>query len=471
MIAPSRLRTPAFPAMSLRASQVGIAIGAECVTVASHGNGELSSGTDSWSWRLPINLLDAGADEATAVLREALSACPYLSRQHSSSAHVVILPPLALARRLSLPRLSAVEYRQVLSRDAFRYFPTDRGERIVGVFRGRGSQASPSPVFAASTSAKLVTAVQQALSDVGCSLMSLDCAYAAWVAAAHAIWPATRRAASAIITGNNQGTEIILAEGDGPRLVRRLGRDASPEQFLDAIGVYSSVGPVRACAFFGLADCNEHWQSLLLEAGVAVMAPTPVSRRTADDIAAAFAAVGAGPGLYNEQMYAAARASSQRLAVTLGGAACATVVVAAAVLLWSAKRELATVLDERTAIKPAVEQALALRSSLGAIDSRVATIARLRDGSPRWSAVLSSVAQLLPDDAHITSMQARGDSVTLEGDAARAGDVFEALRNDPDIASVHSTAPVRQQLQQGASVEHFTVAAHVAPQQAGQGSR
>ena len=77
--------------------------------------------------------------------------------------------------------------------------------------------------------------------------------------------------------------------------------------------------------------------------------------------------------------------------------------------------------------------------------------------------MLSSIAQALPDDAHLTSIQAHADTVVLEGVAARAAGVFEGLQGDPDITAVHSNAPVRQQLQDGNPVEHFTVAARLTP--------
>jgi Tfp pilus assembly protein PilN len=90
-------------------------------------------------------------------------------------------------------------------------------------------------------------------------------------------------------------------------------------------------------------------------------------------------------------------------------------------------------------------------------------IATLRSTTPRWSAVLASIAQALPNDAHLTSVQAHADTVVLEGSAGRAGGVFEALQQDSVITAVLSNAPVRQQLQDGSPVEHFTVAARLSP--------
>jgi Tfp pilus assembly protein PilN len=162
-------------------------------------------------------------------------------------------------------------------------------------------------------------------------------------------------------------------------------------------------------------------------------------------------------------MYAESRAASQRLARRLGLVATALLIVASAIVLWGVKRELRATVAERAAIRSEVSGALGTRADISALDSRSATIAMLRTTTPRWSAVLSSIAQALPGDAHLTSVQARGDTVVLEGSASRAAGVFEALQQDPDITAVHSNAPVRQQLQEGTPVERFTVAARLAP--------
>jgi len=68
--------------------------------------------------------------------------------ENPAAANVVFLPPLALGRHVMLPRLSEAEYRQVLARDAFRYFPTDRSPRVVGALKLPTRQSSPVPIFA-----------------------------------------------------------------------------------------------------------------------------------------------------------------------------------------------------------------------------------------------------------------------------------------------------------------------------------
>jgi Fimbrial assembly protein (PilN) len=446
-----------------RPRRVGVAIGAQMLYVAplSNGGGRGRS-FPPWTVRLRQSLLDATTDH-NEVIRAALADCPHLSRENPALVHVAVLPPLALGRRVSLPRLSEAEYRQVLARDSFRYFATDRSPRVVGVLPLPGKRSSPVPVFAASTSARLVDAVQKAISDVGCELASLDCAYASWIGAATSTWPSLGRSKSAIIVCQDDVTEVIYSEGNGPEIVRRVGANAPIEQLLDAIGMYSNGGPPRTCAILGSTERYNEWGSTLSEAGVAVLPSTPTSTLDGGTLSAMYAAVGTGPGLYPERMYAESRAASQRLARRLGLIAAALLIVSSGLLLWGVKRELRATVAERAAIRSDVSQALGLRADISSLDSRSALIATLSSSTPRWSAVLSSIAQALPDDAHLTSIQAHADTVVLEGAAGRAAGVFEALQRDPDITAVHSNAPVRQQLQDGTPVERFTVAARLAP--------
>ena len=440
---------------------VGVSIGPETLFVATLSNGgHQEKSFPVWTAALRHSLIGAATDQAE-IIRTALADCPHLSHENPALVHVTLLPPLALGRGVSLPRLSETEYRQVLARDAFRYFATDRSPRVVGVLAPTNGRGSPVPLFAASAQAQLVDAIYRVFGDMGCELASLDCAHAAWVGAATSMWPALARSTSAIVVCLDKTTEVIHSEGKGPAMVRRVSADAPVEAVLDAIGLYSKGGPPRTCAILGSAECYNEWGSALSSAGVAVLPDTPTSTLDAGALAAMYAAAGTGPGLYPERMYAESRAASQRLARTLGAIAAGLLIVSGGLLLWGAKRELSATVADRAAIRTDVSRALALRSDIGGLDARSRLIATLRFTTPPWAAVLSSVAQALPDDSHLTSVQAHADTLVLEGVAARAAGVFEALQRDRDITAVHSNAPVRQQLQGGTPVEHFTVAARL----------
>ena len=105
--------------------RIGVAIGAEMVYVTPLSNGgHRRKSFPAWTARFETSLLDAATDQSD-MIRAALAVCPHLSRAHPALVHVVVLPPLALGRRITLPHLSEAEYRQVLARDSFRYFATD----------------------------------------------------------------------------------------------------------------------------------------------------------------------------------------------------------------------------------------------------------------------------------------------------------------------------------------------------------
>jgi hypothetical protein len=442
---------------------VGVAIGADMLYVATLSNGgHQRKSFPAWTAPLRHSLLDAAIDPAETI-RAALADCPHLSHDNPALVHVVLLPPLALGRRVSLPRLSEVEYRQVLTRDSFKYFATDRSPRVVGVLPLSAKRTSPVPLFTASASARVVDAVDKVIDDIGCELGSLDCAYAAWVGAATSMWPSLARSKSAIIVCQNDVTEVIHSDGKGPAMVRRLGANAPVEQMLDAVGMYLKGGPPRTCAIIGSVERYNEWASALSDVGVAVLPNNPTSTLGGGALAAMYASVGPGPGLYPERMYTESRATSQRIARRLGVVAAGLLIVSGGLVLWGAKRELRATVADRVAIRADVARALAIRSDIGGLDARSRMIATLSSTTPRWAAVLSSIAQVLPGDAHVTSIQAHADTVVLEGVATRAAGVFEALQSDHDITSVHSNAPVRQQLQDGTPVEHFTVAARLTP--------
>jgi len=431
------------------------------VTSLANG-GSRQNSFPPWSASLGHSLLDATTDLEDTI-SSALQDCPHLGQENPAVVNVVFLPPLALGRRVLLPRLSEAEYRQVLARDSYRYFPTDRSPHVVGALKLPTRQSSPVPIFATSASARLIDAVQKAIAAVGCEVESLDCAYASWVGAAMSMWPSLGRSKSVIIVCQDDVTEIIHVAGAGPEMVRRVSANAPFDQVLHAMGMYSNGGPPRTCAILGSAERYDEWGASLSEAGIAVLPGTPTSTCDGGTLSAMYARVGAGPGLYPERMYAASRAASQRLARQLGGIAAALVIIASGLMLWGAKRELRATAGERAAIRSDVARALALRSDIGGLDARASMIATLNSTTPRWSSVISSVARALPTDAHLTSIQAHADTIVLEGVATRAGGVFEALQRDADITAVHSNAPVRQQLQDGTPVEHFAVAARLAP--------
>lgn len=444
-----------------RTRRIGVAIGSDAMYVAVVDNGNSRSKSFApWSTRFSQNLLDLSADPGEEI-RRALASCPHLSGE-PAALHVTLLPPLALGRGIRLPRLGADEYRRVLTRDVSRYFPVGHVAQVVGALPPRRQRSSPVPVFAVSAPSRIIDAIRAAVAGTGCGLASLECAYSSWTGAAGRISPSFSRSDAALIVCNDCVIEVIHCERGRPVSVRRVSASTPGDEILNAVGLHSKAGPPRVCAVFGSPQEQSSLREALSARGIAVIPPTPSSASMPSVLSATFAASGTGPGLYPERTYEQARAKSRRLTRLLAGIAAIALVLAAALFLWGAKRDLRAAIDQRAAIRSDVTQAIGFRDQIASLTSRSAHITSLQAATPHWSAVLSSIADALPRDASFTKFRAEADTVVLEGIASRAASVFEAMRGIPDITAIRSTAPVRQQLQDGTPVEHFTVAARLA---------
>ena len=138
--------------------------------------------------------------------------------------------------------------------------------------------------------------------------------------------------------------------------------------------------------------------------------------------------------------------------------------------LWGAHRELAALQAERRGLAPLVAQAMDLRQTVDGVHERLRALAAAEAGASRWTAVIASVAEHLPSDAHLLSLRGDGDSLVLEGIASRAAGAFESLRAAPGVLGVRAEAPIRQEAQDSAApVERFTLGARLAASRPGDG--
>ncbi len=176
-------------------------------------------------------------------------------------------------------------------------------------------------------------------------------------------------------------------------------------------------------------------------------------------LAAAFAGASSGPLLLNEQAHAARQAAARRATFGVAAAAAVVLLVAAAVNMWGVQRELRQVRAERAAVRPQVAATLVGRSTVEDAYRRLAALAAAHRGAPRWAPVLASMSALLPDDAFLTAFRTRGDSVTVDGMAAHAARVFDAVHGSDVLAGVRAPAPVRREAPEGGDpLERFSLA-------------
>jgi Tfp pilus assembly protein PilN len=74
------------------------------------------------------------------------------------------------------------------------------------------------------------------------------------------------------------------------------------------------------------------------------------------------------------------------------------------------------------------------------------------------------LSESVPEDAFLTAIRAREDSLIIDGMAPHAKKVFDAMQNTSGLLDVKASAPVRRETQDdGVSLEHFAIAARVEP--------
>ncbi|MBA3671818.1 MAG: hypothetical protein H0W68_07325 [Gemmatimonadaceae bacterium] len=150
------------------------------------------------------------------------------------------------------------------------------------------------------------------------------------------------------------------------------------------------------------------------------------------------------------------RRAMRRLAWSMLGAAAAMLLVSYGLERGRTSRELARIQLARAEHAPAVRNALTARTGIEeTLDLVDAMTARERAAS-RATAVLVEVAAAMPRDAALAQVTTSGDTVTVDGESARSGDVYAALRALPDLEQVRLAAPLRQERSAGDQVtEHF----------------
>jgi hypothetical protein len=138
-------------------------------------------------------------------------------------------------------------------------------------------------------------------------------------------------------------------------------------------------------------------------------------------------------------------------------------VISAGVELWGVHHQLALVRAERERIRPALASTMVGRTTVKATYQHLTTLNAIERAAPQWSAVIASLTDALPDDAHLMAFRTRDDSVIVDGVADHAARVFNALEKTNNLTGVKSAAAVRREIQDGGSdaLEHFVIAARV----------
>ena len=412
-------------------------------------------------WRAPIEPLNG--EVAWPSLANALAGLARTLGVTGGVLAVSLMPPLTEVRRLDLPPLRDDDLQRLLARNASRYFVNARGPQVVGASRiGRARRGGPAPVIAVAASARLVAAIHAAAEQSGWVVESIAPAETAWSAGARILWPMLGRETAHTIVAQDDRTDVLQLEGGQLTGVRRfrggivdLGMIADTVRASARVGIAGAVTTRRA-----LASSLEHL-------GVRVLAPAGEAAASADRgdaLAAHFAGEPGGPVLRSADAAVEDRAHATRLAWALSVAAAALLVFSAGLELWGVEHQLRVVREERAALHGQIAATLIGRTTLDAMYGKVAALNAVERTAPRWSAVIAALSEAVPEDAYLTAIRTRQDSLVVDGLGEHAARVFDALAGTGGLRDVRAAAPVRREAREdGSALEHFTIAAQVEP--------
>ncbi len=321
---------------------------------------------------------------------------------------VALASPWTSPRVLTLPPMRDDEARTVLARDAARFFPQLRGEAVVAVRAIARGRAAPGRWFAADADARVLRALQHAARDADFTLARVTTAVAAWAHAA----------------GNADG-RVFVVDGEAAVVHARAGR----------------ITQLRRCR--------------VPDAG-----PTAANAPDALELAARHALASGDAELVSPVLQATRDVAAWKIARGLFLAGATAVAVAGAVRWWGVQHDLRRLESARDALRPSVAGAIAIRDSLVALGDALGALRRAERDAPHWNARLWALAAVLPRDAYFTAFRGGGDSVQVEGRAASASPVFDALRGARGVVSVRATAPIAVSDVAGAAHEQFSVVVH-----------
>ncbi len=418
-------------------------------------------------WCRQLNALEGtqGSAELQAVLQELRCTVGRKMPQ----LHIALLPPLSRIRRIDLPRLEEEELRTVLLRGASRFLLDPPVTPVVSIFGVQNRARSSVPYVATFADEGLVESILAAAELAGWRDARVVSAYAAWEAGVRQQLPGVCARSGCLVIAGDTGAEALLFVEGRIASCRRFAVSVGPVRIVEQILEWEPDPrlpvPDRWYALLGSEPLRSLLASELLRRGVpsllppcaGLLATTPASLAASGVVSATSTAF--LPEAKWLQRWHRERTRSRHL---LTGAA-AMLLLSAGLELWGTHREVAALKRERQAIAPLVRVAIEVRQTMQGIEERLSALAIAEKEASNWTGVIAGVATHLPLDAHLTGLHASGDSIVLDGVAARAAGVFEALRAAPGTAGIRAEAPTRQEVQDsGASVERFSLGARLA---------
>ncbi len=411
----------------------------------------------STAWRMPLDM-PSSENSAWPSLTNALKALAKLSRERSGKLAIAVLPPVAEVRRVDVPPLDDDETEAVLARNAAKYFVGARGAQLVSVLSTGAKRTSGDGVVAATVPAWFARLVSNSARDADWTVEQLVPAESAWTAAVASTWPGCVKEVAYALVHHADHTDVLHINRGVLQNVRRLrSATADVPVLLDALPSSPTV------LAFGNTAVRKEWITALSARSVNVSLPSSLPADIASDsalVAAAFASKVAGLVFRTDDMRAADIRKRAQLMYATIGAAVVLFAASAVFMLWDVQRELKAVQVERAALKPQLATTVVGRASVETISSQLQMLAESERGSAHWSQVIADLTEHLPNDAYLTGLRGRGDTVTFDGLAERAALVFPAVERAKSFSGVKAAASVRQEaVTDGDKLERFTLAA------------
>src|SRR4029079_16243690 len=97
---------------------------------------------------------------------------------------------------------------------------------------------------------------------------------------------------------------------------------------------------------------------------------------------------------------------------------------------------------ERARLRPEIASSLVGRSTVDATYRELAALNAVERRAPHWSSVIVALSESVPEEAFLTAIRARDDSLIIDGMAPHAKKVFDAMASTTALFGVKVSRPV-----------------------------
>jgi hypothetical protein len=442
---------------------VGITLSATEVCAVFSRAGDARART----WRAPLAPINGDIGAVWPDLVSALRALATESGVSDGALRIALMSPLAEVQVVHTPPLADEPLRQLLTRNAGKYFVHARGAQVVAVAPRLNARradakavasAEAAPRVAVTAASRLLQTLYESARMAGWHIAVIVPAVAAWSEAART-FSERNSSGTTLLVVHDTHTDLLRIEHDQLAAVRRLrSGDADSADIEKEHGSFGGT-----LLLVGASEPRAALERALQARGLPVRVPTVGDREliaAPDALAAAHMHDALKPALVTDAMRAMRARTIRALSTRLFGAAAALVLIGGALQLWGTQRELEAVRAEREALRPQLSATLVGRTTVETAFRQLAVlVAAERDAAP-WSTVIGGVSDQLPPEAHLTGFRGRADTVGIDGLAMYAARVFDSIEQVPQLSGVHASAPVRRETTpEGDAFERFQITA------------